>query len=93
MNISENLPNSARKDLNHFRTRLLARPENEGKAHHLQYNLKPAAVLIPLFWQENEWHLLFTRRSNQVNDHKGQVSFPGGRVEEGDKGLNWYRFA
>jgi len=41
-------------------------------------SLKNAAVLIPLAWREGEWHLLFTRRTQEVESHKGQVSFPGG---------------
>ena len=40
--------------------------------------LKCAAVLIPLVWWKNEWHLVFTRRTEAVEHHKGQVSFPGG---------------
>jgi 8-oxo-dGTP pyrophosphatase MutT (NUDIX family) len=47
-------------------------------------NLKCAAVLIPLAWHENEWHLLYTRRTDRVESHKGQVSFPGGACEEGE---------
>jgi len=46
--------------------------------------LKCAAVLIPLLWQDNEWHLLFTRRTDKVESHKGQVSFPGGACDEGE---------
>lgn len=45
---------------------------------------RKAAVLVPLACWENQWHLLFTRRSTQVQDHKGQVSFPGGAIEAGD---------
>src|SRR3990172_1165309 len=48
---------------------------------------RKAAVLIPLFWQGGEWHLLFTRRSEGVNDHKGQVSFPGGAIEADDRNV------
>jgi 8-oxo-dGTP pyrophosphatase MutT (NUDIX family) len=45
----------------------------------------PAAVLIPITrFQDNTWHILFTRRTNQVADHKGQVSFPGGRKNPED---------
>jgi 8-oxo-dGTP pyrophosphatase MutT (NUDIX family) len=47
-------------------------------------NLKCAAVLIPLLWHENEWHLLYTRRTDRVESHKGQVSFPGGACDEGE---------
>lgn len=45
-----------------------------------------AAILIPFLVRDNEWHLLFTRRSEFVNDHKGQVSFPGGAIDEQDDG-------
>jgi 8-oxo-dGTP pyrophosphatase MutT (NUDIX family) len=47
-------------------------------------NLKCAAVLIPLLWHENEWHVLYTRRTDRVESHKGQVSFPGGACDEGE---------
>ena len=46
--------------------------------------LKCAAVLIPLVWHDDQWHLLFTRRTDIVESHKGQVSFPGGGCEEGE---------
>ena len=32
---------------------------------------------------ENEWHVLYTRRTDRVESHKGQVSFPGGACDEG----------
>jgi 8-oxo-dGTP pyrophosphatase MutT (NUDIX family) len=43
-----------------------------------------AAVLIPLIWWKDEWHLVFTRRTEVVEHHKGQVSFPGGGCEVGE---------
>jgi 8-oxo-dGTP pyrophosphatase MutT (NUDIX family) len=43
--------------------------------------LKCAAVLVPLAWWNNEWQLVFTRRTETVEHHKGQVSFPGGGCE------------
>jgi 8-oxo-dGTP pyrophosphatase MutT (NUDIX family) len=46
-----------------------------------------AAVLIPLFTDNGELKILLTKRSMQVKDHKGQISFPGGVVEETDQGL------
>ncbi len=46
--------------------------------------LKCAAVLIPLVWWKAEWHLVFTRRTEIVEHHKGQVSFPGGGCELGE---------
>ena len=46
--------------------------------------LKCAAVLIPLVWENDEWHVLFTRRTDRLESHKGQVSFPGGACDEGE---------
>jgi 8-oxo-dGTP pyrophosphatase MutT (NUDIX family) len=45
---------------------------------------KQAAVLVPFILNQNKWNVLFTRRSESVNDHKGQVSFPGGAIEPSD---------
>jgi len=47
----------------------------------------PAAVLIPIYNKEGEYHLLFTKRTEMVKDHKGQISFPGGAYEERDETL------
>jgi len=46
--------------------------------------MRRAAVLVPLVTENAEWHLLFTRRSSRVQNHKGQVSFPGGAIEPDD---------
>jgi 8-oxo-dGTP pyrophosphatase MutT (NUDIX family) len=43
-----------------------------------------AAVLLPLVWWKEGWHLVFTRRTEAVENHKGQVSFPGGGCEVGE---------
>jgi len=40
--------------------------------------LVPAAVLIPLYERDGQLHILFTRRTQEVEHHKGQISFPGG---------------
>ena len=47
-------------------------------------SLISAAVLIPLLEKDGEYHLLFTKRTDTLRDHKGQVSFPGGRCENHD---------
>jgi 8-oxo-dGTP pyrophosphatase MutT (NUDIX family) len=44
-----------------------------------------AAVLVPLTIIQDEWHLLFTRRTDIVESHKGQVSFPGGACDDGEE--------
>jgi 8-oxo-dGTP pyrophosphatase MutT (NUDIX family) len=47
---------------------------------------RDAAVLVPLINQDNCWHLLFIRRTQIDGDiHSGQVAFPGGGREAGDK--------
>jgi len=43
-----------------------------------------AGVLIPLIRRGNGIELLFTRRTDTVLTHKGQISFPGGQREEVD---------
>jgi 8-oxo-dGTP pyrophosphatase MutT (NUDIX family) len=46
-----------------------------------------AAVLVPLFQKDGDCHLLFTKRSEEVKYHKGEISFPGGVVDEEDSEL------
>jgi 8-oxo-dGTP pyrophosphatase MutT (NUDIX family) len=46
-----------------------------------------AAVLVPLFQKDGDCHLLFTKRSEEVKYHKGEISFPGGVVDEEDREL------
>ena len=67
------LPDRLRETLDH-RTRGLA----------AEWSARPAAVLVPLLQADGEWRLLFTRRTETVESHRGQVSFPGGRIEPGD---------
>jgi 8-oxo-dGTP pyrophosphatase MutT (NUDIX family) len=49
--------------------------------------LKRSAVLIPLFIKDGEYHILFTKRTEKLKHHKGQISFPGGRLEKKDPTL------
>ncbi len=43
-----------------------------------------AAVLVPLFNKRGNCHLLFTKRTDRVKYHKGEISFPGGMMDEED---------
>ena len=45
-----------------------------------------AAVLVPIVVREAGLTLLLTQRTDHLNDHAGQVSFPGGRIDAGDSG-------
>ncbi len=48
--------------------------------------LTPAAVLIPLVTHDHGLAAILTQRTEHLNDHAGQVSFPGGRHEPPDDG-------
>lgn len=61
--------------------------KNSIYVNDLDLKLKPAAVLIPFVFTEDEWHLLFTKRALEVAKHQGEISFPGGAAEEIDKNL------
>jgi 8-oxo-dGTP pyrophosphatase MutT (NUDIX family) len=45
---------------------------------------RPASVLVPLVVRDDGVRVLLTERTAHLADHAGQISFPGGRVEEGD---------
>jgi 8-oxo-dGTP pyrophosphatase MutT (NUDIX family) len=47
----------------------------------------PSAVLIPLYREEGHYYVVLCRRTEKVKDHKGQISFPGGARDAGDKTL------
>lgn len=46
--------------------------------------LRASAVLLPLYARDGEPHLLFIKRSERVGLHKGEIGFPGGRIEPED---------
>jgi 8-oxo-dGTP pyrophosphatase MutT (NUDIX family) len=46
--------------------------------------LRPAAVLVPLIDRSYGMSVLLTQRTPHLSAHAGQISFPGGRIEEGD---------
>jgi 8-oxo-dGTP pyrophosphatase MutT (NUDIX family) len=48
-------------------------------------SLQCAAVLVPLLRRGGAWHLLYTRRTETVEHHKGQVSFPGGGCDDSER--------
>ena len=42
------------------------------------------SVLIPLVEVDEEWHIIFELRSMNLNTQPGEISFPGGKLEEGE---------
>jgi len=60
-------------------------PEFTGDGQRLAGRaLRPAAVLVPLVRRPGGLTVLLTRRTDHLNDHAGQVSFPGGRTDPED---------
>lgn len=43
-----------------------------------------AAVLVPVFEKDRVPHILLTKRSDQVEHHRGEISFPGGKLDPTD---------
>jgi 8-oxo-dGTP pyrophosphatase MutT (NUDIX family) len=43
-----------------------------------------AAVLVPLYLDGSALHAVFTRRRDDMRRHAGEISFPGGRQDEGE---------
>ena len=46
---------------------------------------KPAAVLIPIMMRPAGLNIFFTQRPDTMKEHPGQIAFPGGQKETGDK--------
>ena len=46
-----------------------------------------SAVLVPIYEEHGDVHVVLTRRSWHLRSHKGEVSFPGGRRDAGDRDL------
>ncbi len=71
--------------MDEIRARLSARhprePEIPGE------ELRRAGVLVPLFVRDAGLWILFTRRTESLEHHPGQISFPGGSEEPGDESL------
>jgi 8-oxo-dGTP pyrophosphatase MutT (NUDIX family) len=79
-------------ELNEFRLRFLLQPLT--RRHKLSVptfappkaaRQRKAAVLIAFMEQQGELQLILTQRALHLRAHPGQISFPGGKIEEQDK--------
>ena len=48
---------------------------------------RQGSVLVPIFRENGDYKILFTKRTHKVEKHKGQISFPGGAVDPEDLSL------
>ncbi|ORY05017.1 hypothetical protein K493DRAFT_200138, partial [Basidiobolus meristosporus CBS 931.73] len=55
--------------------------------YDISKTLKEVAALVPFYMVEGKTSILFTVRSDNMNLHRGEVSFPGGRKDPKDKTL------
>ena len=62
-----------RDAIRNVRAEALERPE-----------LRNAAVLVPVVAKPAGFCMLFTQRSLHVDAHRGEISFPGGAIDDGD---------
>lgn len=68
-----------------FENRLLKAISRRSKIRLPAEGLITAAVLAPLFEKNGAPHVLLTKRSDQVEHHRGEISFPGGKLDPTDR--------
>jgi 8-oxo-dGTP pyrophosphatase MutT (NUDIX family) len=66
-----------------FATPPLWEPEIKIERRFVEREAAHASVLVPLVLRD-EMTVLLTQRTDHLNDHPGQISFPGGRAEPSD---------
>ncbi|SET31245.1 CoA pyrophosphatase [Thalassotalea agarivorans] len=63
---------------------LLRTTQKKATTFTFEGNRRPAAVLVALYEENDQLHLLLTKRATHLKHHAGQISFPGGKVEPSD---------
>jgi len=74
----EQLPDLIRQTLNSREPKRIYNPPP---------NYRHAGVLIPLLFEDGMHKVLFTKRTDKVEHHKGQISFPGGAADDEDNSM------
>ena len=57
------------------------------KRHIVDSDRIAAAVLLPIYYKQDQYYILFIKRTENVKTHRGEISFPGGTCEERDATL------
>ena len=63
---------------------LIEKKLNQINLKKIDENLPQAAVLILIVENDKDYSIVFTERSKRLPSHAGEVSFPGGKKEDGD---------
>jgi 8-oxo-dGTP pyrophosphatase MutT (NUDIX family) len=71
--------------IRHHLSRVLLTPEDATSVQ--VHGRTDAAVLVPLFLDSGDLHAVFTKRRDDLRRHPGEISFPGGRREQGEPSL------
>ena len=74
-------------DLATFEERLVLARRRQPKRSLPVDGLVTAAVLVPIFQKNGALHVLLTKRSDMVEHHRGEISFPGGKLDLTDPDL------
>jgi len=61
--------------------------KNSPKVPILNTNMVPAAVMVLLFEKDQNLYFILNKRTDLVEHHKGEISFPGGSKDPEDNGL------
>ena len=59
-------------------------PSSAGVNDEWLAGARASAVLVPLIDRPNGLSVVLTRRAEHLRNHRGEISFPGGRVEESE---------
>ncbi len=78
-----NLDTSALRSLDAVTAALRAFEPDQSLRQPLE-NARPSAVLVGLFESKNGVEAILTRRSQQLTNHRGEISFPGGRLDRNE---------
>ncbi|OIP81190.1 MAG: hypothetical protein AUK44_10520 [Porphyromonadaceae bacterium CG2_30_38_12] len=81
--LAEKLPGK----ISHQRMASVSRSVELQQAAEAEAYAKKSAVMLLLFQENDEWKVIFIRRSFYVGIHAGQIAFPGGRYEDFDLDL------
>lgn len=62
--------------------------QRQDTLQHLPVNFRCAAVLMPVDWNHGNAQIWLTQRSQQLRQHRVQIAFPGGKLENNESSIN-----